>query len=543
MSNENESCEKEKKVGKHQPGKSLVEEFIPFKMEVSPFKPRLYSYWMDASRWSSKMLEKMLIKKDMRGIGNRMKILSVTGPEFMKIDSKFNVKLGAELQEWRNLLAYRDECRKASAACILQRAIRSRQKVKDSKKYIYCSKIVNEIISTEQTYVQQLDVVVDLIMKPLKKINKQEEIITEEQMKLIFYGLANIQATNHALLDNLIESCTNYSQKTCVGKIFLEFTPFLKMYSDYCRIYNNISDMVCVTLKPPHPFAKFIGDQMKHAPVGLRHHTLTSLLITPVQRLPRYKLLLTDLLRHYNWEHPDYYDLKKAQEEVNKVATYVNEMSRMQESTEMTLYLTNITKGVPEGLNICEPGRIFMSRNDVTLYETIIKTHTVMISDASNEAEDYCDIDGDHNLVQKEVDFPEIVESQVTVVLFNDIVLLLTADVAASIWNVGLKLFSSVGLAKEQKYEGFYYYKHFKLCKVNIEKAQETCVQIEFNEKELKSMQLKFIDEKTRDDWFEIAVDYCEQQKKLEKSLEERRNGLFLRNIQDEILRRNTSKK
>ena len=39
---------------------------------------------------------------------------------------------------------------------------------------------------------------------------------------------------------------------------------------------------------------------------------LTSLLITPIQRTPRYKLLLADLIKHTPWEHPDRKNLERA---------------------------------------------------------------------------------------------------------------------------------------------------------------------------------------------------------------------------------------
>ena len=216
----------------------------PFTMTVLPFEPRKYSYSMDTSRWSIKQLHKNMEKRNMYFCATKLKEMNINGKEFLEIDKKFNTKLNAELNEWNELIEYQEECKKLSSICIIQRAIREFTKTKQEMDYIYCSRIVKEIITTEQTYVKQLDIIVNLLMKPLEQLNKTNPIITEEQQKLIFYSIDSIQATNHALLDGLIEQCTTFSKDSLVGTTFLDFLPYIKMYADYCKIYNNISDMV-----------------------------------------------------------------------------------------------------------------------------------------------------------------------------------------------------------------------------------------------------------------------------------------------------------
>ena len=49
-----------------------------------------------------------------------------------------------------------------------------------------------------------------------------------------------------------------------------------------------------------------------------------SLLITPIQRPPRYKLLLTELLKLTPEDHPDREDLQKALLAVEKVRNRIN---------------------------------------------------------------------------------------------------------------------------------------------------------------------------------------------------------------------------
>jgi hypothetical protein len=51
---------------------------------------------------------------------------------------------------------------------------------------------------------------------------------------------------------------------------------------------------------------------------------LMSYLITPVQRVPRYVLLLTDLLRNTPESHPDFNKLSEALEMVKAVGQSIN---------------------------------------------------------------------------------------------------------------------------------------------------------------------------------------------------------------------------
>lgn len=50
-------------------------------------------------------------------------------------------------------------------------------------------------------------------------------------------------------------------------------------------------------------FKKFICDQETRPEVGRK---LSSLLITPVQRVPRYQLLVKEVLQHTPYEHREY---------------------------------------------------------------------------------------------------------------------------------------------------------------------------------------------------------------------------------------------
>lgn len=82
---------------------------------------------------------------------------------------------------------------------------------------------------------------------------------------------------------------------------------------------------------------------------------LQSFLIMPVQRIPRYRLLLMDLVKHSDKNDDDYKLLCTALELCQDVATFVNETIRDQEMIQQMLEIQKSLIGLPDSLFI--PGR------------------------------------------------------------------------------------------------------------------------------------------------------------------------------------------
>ena len=58
----------------------------------------------------------------------------------------------------------------------------------------------------------------------------------------------------------------------------------------------------------------------------MKLQTLAMLLITPIQRLPRYKLRLAEVIKHTWKDHRDMENLEDALNQIKDVAKYVNEV-------------------------------------------------------------------------------------------------------------------------------------------------------------------------------------------------------------------------
>ncbi len=92
-------------------------------------------------------------------------------------------------------------------------------------------------------------------------------------------------------------------------------------------------------------FKEFI-EQAEQRP-ELNFSDLESLLILPIQRIPQYNMLLSDLLKNTWTEHPDYKNIKQAVKTMHEIATLVNEKKRESENIERVLELEAKIDGFP----------------------------------------------------------------------------------------------------------------------------------------------------------------------------------------------------
>lgn len=83
----------------------------------------------------------------------------------------------------------------------------------------------------------------------------------------------------------------------------------------------------------------------------------------PVQRIPRYRMLLEGLLRHTPEEHPDHRKLQTAFKSMEQTANFVNETIRQHEMFGEMVGLQSKVTGMNEPLII--PGRVMLKRGNV----------------------------------------------------------------------------------------------------------------------------------------------------------------------------------
>ncbi|KAI8611633.1 hypothetical protein BC830DRAFT_1140460 [Chytriomyces sp. MP71] len=225
--------------------------------------------------------------------------------------------------------------------------------------------IAAEILSTERTYVHELKTLVSLYVDPLERgtLNSQDLSAMFSNLK----GILNFHW--RTLLPALEKAFQNPDQP--LGGVFAETAPYLKMYSMYYNNFDTANEFVMILEKlaasgngvlPSTPFNSTILQSTSISPVtstqatrrtlakkfknlvkiakSSQSHTqisLQSYLIMPVQRLPRYKLLMDQLLESTPLRHPDRCSVEVAAALVRECVADLNDKKREQEEHEKGL--------------------------------------------------------------------------------------------------------------------------------------------------------------------------------------------------------------
>eukprot|EP01114_Cavostelium_apophysatum_P014970 TRINITY_DN3996_c0_g1_i1.p1 TRINITY_DN3996_c0_g1~~TRINITY_DN3996_c0_g1_i1.p1 ORF type:complete len:701 (-),score=169.13 TRINITY_DN3996_c0_g1_i1:41-2143(-) len=222
--------------------------------------------------------------------------------------------------------------------------------------------VAKEILTTEELYINNLKTLIKLYKVPLtENASSKKAFITEDQVRLLFSDIEIILGYNQQLLEDMTPRIKSWSPSQCLGDIFLRITNFLKVYTGYVQNYDVALETIGICKKNPK-FAAFI-ESCRVSPEG-NLQTLEMLLINPIQRIPRYNLLLSELLK-YTWkDHKDYKNLELSQARMKEVATYVNDKKR---EFENIAKVRQVQEEFDESLdaNLVDPSRKFIRRDVV----------------------------------------------------------------------------------------------------------------------------------------------------------------------------------
>jgi hypothetical protein len=121
----------------------------------------------------------------------------------------------------------------------------------------------------------------------------------------------------------LVKNLESSVSKDTVGQNLLPILPFLKIYKDYFNNYEKCAHVIRTAKKQDKKFYEWLHQTERKSK---KEHRLDmqSLMISPVQRIPKYNLLLKQLLSHTVPSHSDYNNIFKALEGTTFIADFLN---------------------------------------------------------------------------------------------------------------------------------------------------------------------------------------------------------------------------
>ncbi|XP_043252940.1 FYVE, RhoGEF and PH domain-containing protein 4-like [Colletes gigas] len=184
--------------------------------------------------------------------------------------------------------------------------------------------VVEELLFTEKNYVNILRLIDQVFQFRVDQENRAHPMFPPETVQHMFSNIKSIyKFHNDFLLPQLQERIQNWESDPRIGDIMKNFAPFLKMYTEYVKNFDYAMNLIQTLQVKVARFAAIINDIQKLdecAKLSLSHHMLS-----PIQRLPRYELLLKDYLKNLAKGNADYEDAKKALELVSTAANHTND--------------------------------------------------------------------------------------------------------------------------------------------------------------------------------------------------------------------------
>ncbi|XP_045684947.1 FYVE, RhoGEF and PH domain-containing protein 4 isoform X3 [Phyllostomus hastatus] len=195
--------------------------------------------------------------------------------------------------------------------------------------------IANELLLTERAYVNRLDLLDQVFYcKLLEEANRGS--FPAEMVNKIFSNISSINAFHSKfLLPELEKRMQEWETTPRIGDILQKLAPFLKMYGEYVKGFDNAMELVKNMTERIPQFKLVVEEIQKQKICGnltLQHHMLE-----PVQRIPRYEMLLKDYLRKLPADSPDWNDAKKSLEIISTAASHSNSAIRKMENLKKLL--------------------------------------------------------------------------------------------------------------------------------------------------------------------------------------------------------------
>jgi hypothetical protein len=204
-------------------------------------------------------------------------------------------------------------------------------------------------------------------LNPLKVLSKTN-IVSEEMISKIQTPLIDILNLHFDILNEL------NSREYSIGQIFSTVTPLFKRYSIYTKIYHEIFEYFTLEMKTNERFNQFIEETQKNN-LKKGYNDLFSNLITPIQRLPRYSLLLQELLNETNREEEteEFEMIQHSIKELKSIIHYLNESIRRDIENEKLKSIYNSIDELPKYILFSRFQRkiLFQSENEILMNGTL----------------------------------------------------------------------------------------------------------------------------------------------------------------------------
>ncbi|XP_046403591.1 uncharacterized protein LOC124169131 [Ischnura elegans] len=190
------------------------------------------------------------------------------------------------------------------------------------------SHVAVELYETERSYVESLQILVHKYLRALKS-SEHSGLIDSSLVDEIFFQVPEILSHHEIFLEELRNRLDHWDPlRQQLGDVFLHaFTQqsVIDTYASFINNWKHAKESIKSACQAKPAFARLLESLAREHKGKL---AVDSLLIMPVQRIPRYELLIQRLLKHTEPSHPDHPLLVEAATVVRSLAQSINRRGR-----------------------------------------------------------------------------------------------------------------------------------------------------------------------------------------------------------------------
>ncbi|XP_029967982.1 uncharacterized protein arhgef49 [Salarias fasciatus] len=189
-----------------------------------------------------------------------------------------------------------------------------------------------EFLNTESSYGEDLRIIREEFYCPMQSA----ALLTAEQLAVVFANVQELIDVNERFTEHLQDGVDQAFDQgdedlltVYIGEIFLEFVSMLPAFQTYCLQQSSSVNMLNALEKEKELLRIFL-DVSQNDNTALRRMNLRSFLMAPLQRVTKYPLLLSRIIKVTPESHPDHGRLREAKSRVESHLEHINMKTRQE---------------------------------------------------------------------------------------------------------------------------------------------------------------------------------------------------------------------
>jgi len=194
--------------------------------------------------------------------------------------------------------------------------------------------VLFEIIKTEHEYVRDLRLIEEYFINPIKQAEeKHRKHIVPENLNKVFNSISYF-----LFIHEVISNCLNERQENqfplvrSISDILLSYVWVFRAYAPYLIHYEDALRELDESIRKKDKLGRLVRKQQKLS--FCRNMPLTTYLLKPFQRLLKYPLLITNLLKGTDKDGFDYDNTVSLKSKLDEVLVDVEEQKRSHDNME-----------------------------------------------------------------------------------------------------------------------------------------------------------------------------------------------------------------